>query len=247
MIVTVANHKGGVGKTAVCAHLVFCAAEQGKRVLAIDFDAQGNLTDTLTERDLTLAWPNAAALFERGPAPVATTVATPFLQGNVDLLPATAGLDDVERGPASSRFAAIENIRALSEQYDLVLIDTPPSLGLRFEVALTVSNRVVAPLLPEKYSIDGLVTLVDQVDQVRRHTNPGLEEPRFILNLVNRQANSHRLVMEGLEQIYHLSAGPLYRAIAVVDALTDRRPVWHRPSNSEAAKQWKDACMALLR
>ena len=243
MILTVANHKGGVGKTAIAAHLAFWAAEQGHRVLAVDFDSQANLTDTLIERDLTIGAPNAADLFGRGEVPSPSR--TPI--DNVDLLPACAEVDNVEKGHASSRFAAIEGLKTLASRYDVIVIDTPPQLGLRLEVALTVSDRVIAPLLPEKYSIDGLNTLVELIDNLRRHSNPRLEAPQFVLNLVNPQASSHRAVMEALTEIYPMAAGPLYRHIAVVDALADRRPVWRRGSSTAAAKEWKDACAALLK
>ena len=94
MIVTVANHKGGVGKTSLAAHLAFRAAERGNKVLAVDFDAQGNLTGTLADRGKALKADGAERLFSADGVPVPM----PGVDPNIAVLPATAGLNALPGG-----------------------------------------------------------------------------------------------------------------------------------------------------
>src|SRR5690606_17593317 len=118
MIVTVANHKGGVGKTAVAAHLVFRAAESG-RVLAVDLDAQGNLSSTLVPRSETVGKPSSEQLFsgDKQPRPMPTAVA------NIDLLPAAAALNSTDRLNLSAGLQARSFLRDYGAEYDVVVID----------------------------------------------------------------------------------------------------------------------------
>jgi chromosome partitioning protein len=120
VIVTVSNNKGGVGKTALAAHLVFRAAEHG-RVLAIDLDSQSNLTATLIARADKHGRAASDGLFTEIdlPQPMAT------VDANIDLLPAAAGLTGVDRQNLSSGFSAMGHIKSLAKQYDAVVIDTP--------------------------------------------------------------------------------------------------------------------------
>lgn len=245
MIYTIANNKGGVGKTALAAHLAFFAGEAGRSVLVIDLDAQANLTGTFVDRDQVLEAPNAAELFAQPsiatPAPITTTTK------NVSLLPASPVLQEVDKSSATSLFTARKHLREYGSQYDVVIIDTPPALGLRVLTALAASDRVIAPLLPERYSTDGLNTLLQEINTVRAEMNPQLGETEFVFNLVNSTAKTHSQLIQELRKMFPSDIPNLYRHIAVADALSAGRPVWRSASHQGAAKEWKDACAALLR
>lgn len=241
MIVTVANHKGGVGKTALAAHLVFRAAESG-RVLAVDLDAQGNLSSTLAPRAEMLGRPSAEALFsgERRPEP------TPSGLANIDLLPAASALNQTDRANLSAGLQARRFLGELGERYDVVVIDCAPALGLRLTAALAASTRLVVPLVPEAYAVDGVASLLGEATAIQEHLNPRLAPADFVLNMVIRQARSHQRTAEKLAGMVNLRRPYLHRRIAVTDALAERRPVWRSGRSAEAAHEWRELCDALL-
>lgn len=241
MIVTVANHKGGVGKTAVAAHLVFRAAESA-RVLAIDLDAQGNLSSTLVARSETAGKPSADQLFSAEQRPPAMPTGIP----RIDLLPAAAALNGSDRLNLSNGLQARSFIREYGRDYDVVVIDCAPALGLRLTAALASSNRVVVPLIPEGYAVDGVASLLGESTAIQEHLNPQLKPADFVLNMMVRQARSHQRIAEKLAGMVNLHRPWLHRRIAVADALAERRPVWRGGRSAEASREWRELCDALL-
>jgi chromosome partitioning protein len=241
MIVTVANHKGGVGKTAVAAHLVFRAGESG-RVLAVDLDAQGNLSSTLVPRSETVGKPSAEQLFsgDKQPRPMPTSIAS------IDLLPAAAALNSTDRLNLSAGLQARSFLRDFGAEYDVVVIDCAPALGLRLTAALASSTRVVVPLIPEAYAVDGVASLLGESTAIQEHLNPQLKPADFVLNMVISQTRSHQRTAEKLASMVNLRSPFLHRRIAVADALADRRPVWRGGSSAAASREWRELCDALL-
>lgn len=241
MIVTIANHKGGVGKTSLAAHLAFRGAERG-RVLAVDFDAQGNLTATLADRAKAMRSDGAERLF----SPDARPQPMPGLEANIDVLPATPALNATDRGNLSTAFTAIGHLKALASDYVLVVIDTAPALGLRLTAALASSNRLVIPLQPESYAVDGVASLLSEAVSISEHMNPALAPADFVINAANARARQHAQVSARLAQQFKVRTPHLRRAIAVADALAAKKPVWRNPSNPAVAKEWTDLCDGLL-
>jgi len=242
MIVTVANHKGGVGKTALAAHLAFRAAERGNRVLAVDFDAQGNLTGTLVERSRALKADGAERLFHADGVPVPM----PGLEPNLHVLPASAALNSTDRGPLSQAFTAIGHLKTLGKDYGLIVIDTAPAIGLRLTTALAASQYLVVPLQPESYAVDGVASLLAEAASISEHMNPGLAPAEFVINAINPRAKQHASTAKRLAAQFKVRSPHLRRAIAVADALASRRPVWRKPGNGTVANEWAVLCDELL-
>ena len=242
VIVTVSNNKGGVGKTALAAHLVFRAAEQG-RVLAIDLDSQSNLSATLIARIDKHGRASSDALFTEIDAPQPMHTA----DARIDLLPAAAGLTGVDRQNLSSGFSAMGHIKGLAKQYDVVVIDTPPALGLRLMTALACADRVLVPLVPESYSVDGVATVLSEIASIGENLNPAMRPADFVINLMNPQAKQHRRIAEQIAGNFKVAEPWLSRSVAVADALAERRPVWRKVTSRNAATQWRSVCENLLR
>jgi chromosome partitioning protein len=242
MIVTVANHKGGVGKTSLAAHLAFRAAERGNKVLAVDFDAQGNLTGTLADRGKALRADGSDKLF----SPDAVPVPMPGVDPNISVLPATAALNATDRGQLSQAFTAIAHLKALGKEFSFIVIDTAPALGLRLTAALAASQRLVIPLQPESYAVDGVASLLAEAASISEHMNPGLAPAEFVINAVNARAKQHSQVSARLAQQFKVRTPYLRRAIAVSDALAAKRPVWRNATNSAVGNEWAVLCDELL-
>ena len=242
MIVTVANHKGGVGKTSLAAHLAFRAAERGNKVLAVDFDAQGNLTGTLADRGKALKADGAERLFSADGVPVPM----PGVDPNIAVLPATAGLNATDRGQLSQAFTAIGHLKTLNKEFSVIVIDTAPAIGLRLTAALAASQRLVIPLQPESYAVDGVASLLAEAVSIGEHMNPGLAPAEFVINAINPRAKQHATTAARLAQQFKVRTPYLRRAIAVADALAAKKPVWRNPSNSAVANEWAVLCDELL-
>jgi chromosome partitioning protein len=241
MILTVGNNKGGVGKTALAAHLVFRAAEQ-LRVLAVDLDGQANLTATLIERSEKRGHDGSDLLFTGDEAPQPMRTPDP----NIDLLPAGKGLNSTDRLNLSAAFEAIGHLKKLAGAYDLVVIDTPPAIGLRMTAALACARQVVVPLVPESYSVDGVSAVLAEIAGIAENLNTAMRPAQFVLNLVNPQARQHRRIGEQISERFPVVQPWLNRSVAVAEALAERRPVWKRPTSTKSAQQWRALTGRLL-
>ena len=174
-VIAVANQKGGVGKTTTTINLGAAMAEEGRKVLLVDLDPQANATTGVgvSSRDLE------ASIYEvLLPRVALVDVLRPTDVPNLDLVPSSLPLAgaEIELVTAFSREHRLG--RALDEvvdDYDLILIDCPPALGLLTVNALVVAGEVVVPIQCEYYALEGLGQLVGNVDLVRSNLNPGLE------------------------------------------------------------------------
>ena len=179
-VITIANHKGGVGKTTSTASIGAGLAILGKRVLLIDLDAQQNLSFTLTQNED----PETSvydSLVKDMPLPIVN------VRENLDLVPASLELARAEIDMAT-KIAREGILKSLLEEnldkYDYVLIDCPPSLGIVTTNALVASDELFIPLTAEALPLKGLTMLDDVVNEVRRRVNPKLEIGAvFALNL----------------------------------------------------------------
>ncbi len=188
-LLAVANQKGGVGKTTTTVNLGAAAAEQGHRVLVVDLDPQGNASTGLGINPRTLEASMYDVLLRDVPmddAIEAAAVRNLFLApANLDLAGA-----EIELVPAFSREMRLKNALAkVSDDYDLVLIDCPPSLGLLTVNALAAADEVLVPIQCEYYALEGLGQLLRNVDLVQRNLNAELHLSHIVLVMYDARTN----------------------------------------------------------
>jgi len=174
-VLAVANQKGGVGKTTTAVNLGACLAELGYRTLVIDLDPQGNASTGLGIDTRTLKRSMYDVLMHEVPLQDCVEPA-----GVTHLFVAPSSLDlagaEIELVPAFSRELRLRRaIEGVLDQYDFVLIDCPPSLGLLTVNGLAAAAEVLVPIQCEYYALEGLGQLLRNVDLVRRSLNPTLE------------------------------------------------------------------------
>ena len=192
--ISIVNHKGGVGKTTSVSSLGVALARMGKRVLLVDLDAQGNLTDTLTKT------PGDRSIYDS--LRTLETLPVVNIREGLDLCPSSIDLVSMDLELADKKEREYRLSRLLRGlDYDFILLDCPPSLGLLTINALTASTKVIIPLTPEALPAKGLGTLLDIIERTRETLNPGLSLGGILITRYNRR-KINRLVEETLRETF---------------------------------------------
>ena len=202
-VIAMCNQKGGVGKTTTSVNLAAALAEYGRRVLLIDFDPQGAASAGLginaNEIDETIY-----TLLMRA-RPQTQTVIQPTSVVGLDLLPANIDLSaaEVQLVNEVAREHALERvIRPVREDYDVVIVDCQPSLGLLAINALTAAHGVMIPLEAEFFALRGVALLVDTIETVRDRINPKLKIDGILATMVDTRTLHSREVLERLDEAF---------------------------------------------
>lgn len=206
-IIAVVNQKGGVGKTTTCVNLTAALTEVGAKVLLCDFDPQANSTSGMGV-DKTVSKGIYSALIGEIPAKEAVvhTRYGDVLPSNKALAGAGVELIGMDRREYLLR-DALEPIR---EEYDVILIDCPPSLELLTLDALCAADAILVPVQCEYFALEGLSDLMNTVRLVRRSLNPALELEGVLLTMYDGRTN---LAMQVAEEVKHYFPGKVYAAV----------------------------------
>jgi chromosome partitioning protein len=207
-ILAIANQKGGVGKTTTAVNLAASIANAGRRVLVVDLDPQANATSGLGFPKGTLGEGIYEAL--AGSRPIRELIQLTEVP-NLWVVPSTRNLSgaEVELVAVENRATKLkETIEPILEQFDYVIIDCPPSLGLLTLNALTAANAVVIPMQCEYYALEGLSLLVETIDQVKASLNPSLEIEGILLTMVDQRMN---LTQQVADEVRAHFAGKVYQ------------------------------------
>jgi len=205
-IIAICNQKGGVTKTTTCLNLGAGLAREGKRVALVDADPQGDLTTALgwegDTLDHSLGWLMYLVTQDHKP-PVREAIL--HHREGVDLIPSNLDLSTMESQlvNAMSREKVMANIlKEIRDDYDYILIDCPPSLGMITINALTAADEVLIPVQAQYLPTKGMTSLMRSIDKVQNHTNEDLKIAGVVMTLVDNRTNLCKEVISRIRTEY---------------------------------------------
>lgn len=227
-IISIANQKGGVGKSTLSSLLAYYLADKkSARVLAVDLDSQRNLSHTLRQCGIEIA---TTALFAD------SALRLPAVRKNIALIHATPQLANLERASAEEANRRVQTFAAqlegLQHEFDYCLLDPPPTLGIRMVAALASADFVVVPIELEEYSTQAVTDMLQTVFGVRQQWNPKLTFLGILANRFMHNSQRQKAALQDLFQNYpdYVLPMKISTRAAIPRALAEGRGVWQLPT-----------------
>ena len=255
-IIAICNQKGGVGKTTTTVNLGIGLAKEGKRVLVIDADPQGDLTTCLgwkngDELQTTLADLMNKTLTER---PIGKGEGILHHEEGVDLLPSNLELSAMEMNlvNAMSRELTLKNcLKEIKKDYEYILIDCMPSLGMITVNALAAADSVMIPVQAQYLPAKGMTQLVQTIGKVQRTLNPDLRIDGIVLTLVDGRTNLAKQTLHILRNQYgnrmKIYSSQIPVAVKAAETCFQGKSIYAYDKNSSVAKAYENLTKEVIR
>ncbi len=247
-VISIASQKGGVGKTTTAINLGACLAQESRRVLLIDIDPQGNATSGLGVNGNDLQLSTYEVLI--GQAELKESIHSTAL-ATLDLLPAGQRLSgaEVELVGMMARETRLKSALAtIRDEYDYILVDSPPSLGLLTINSLTASDSVLIPLQCEYLALEGLTQLISAIRLVQDHLNPSLRIEGVLLTMFDARLNLSQQVADEARKFF---SDRVYRTVIPRNVKLSEAPSFGKPivlydAHSTGAESYRELAREVL-
>lgn len=247
-VISVTNQKGGVGKTTTAVNLAYYLAKSGKKTLLVDFDPQGNATSGLGIDKQLLQGTMADVVMEEM---TLDQIVIPTAHKNLYLAPTTPLLanTEVQLAQADKRFSRLKAaIEASQQDYDIVIIDSPPSLSLLTVNGLIAASYVLLPVQAEFYALEGLGQLLETMKLVRKGMNPTLELLGVLPTMIDSRTTLSGQVHEEIKKHFpgKVFNTTIPRNIRLAEAPSHGLPVGVYDRFSKGARAYKALAKEVL-
>ena len=246
-IIAVANQKGGVGKTTTAISLAALLAEAGKKTLLVDMDPQGNATSGVNIK----AGQNTSYEVLINGVPAAEALVKSHVKG-LSLLPGDIRLAAAEVelvGMERREYRLRDALNAVKNQFDFLLLDCPPSLGLITISALTAADSVLIPIQCEYYALEGVTALMNTISRVQRGLNPGLKLEGVALTMFDGRTNLSLQVADEVKKHFkgHVFGTIIPRSVRLGEAPSHGQPIHEYDPRSAGAVAYRQMAQEIIR
>lgn len=244
-VMTISNRKGGVAKTTTSLNLGFSLSLHNKKVLLVDFDAQANLTLSMEQKALPTFY-DAQRSIDRSLSDYIVETKYP----NLWLLPSGRNmvlLNKMYFGAQDFEYMLKDRLRSVKNDYDYILIDTPPSIEYYTLNAMAASNQVIIPCQCDYLSTHGVDQVLRLISLIRKRTNPKIRS-RILFTMLDRSSNSSQLIFSKISELYQDQA---FKAAIEMDGVLKEAqilsmPAIHYSRSSIAGKQYLELAKEII-
>lgn len=243
-IISISNHKGGVGKSTSALNIGAGLSKLGKKVLLVDIDPQCNLTMSLGVNNPEFnIFGSIKGEYPLQPIPIIK---------KLDIIPSVLGLLAAEielNNEYKNRFILKELLQPLIGKYHYILIDCPPSLGLLTINAFTAANEVYITLQPQFFALQGLSKLTEIIEEVQKTLNPELKIGGVIITLYDNRKILHRDVTETVTEHFKnlVFKTKIRENIALAEAPAQGLDIFRYQANSNGAEDYNNLCKEIIK